>query len=505
MIDLVKNFKTEQRNHNPDVLTCLANLSSDEVFTPPKIANDVLDLLPKEIWKNKDIKFLDPASKTGIFLREITKRLMDGLKVSIPNAELRLAHILKNQVYGIAITELTSMLSRRTLYCSKNANSEFSIFNEFDDNEGNIFFKKMKHRWGAGSFCDDCGAGRAVYDRTDASESYAYNYIHSNEIFKDIKFDVIIGGPPFQLYDGGGTGSSARPIYQKFIEKAISQQPKYISMVIPARWYTGGKGLDDFRDSMLNDRRIRKLVDFLDTRDVFPTDIAGGICYFLWERDNPGKCEIKTNRNGEFTSSNRFLNEFNTFVRDSRSVTIIKKIRKKVPDTLSTLVSSRKPFGLESNYKSSGAGSLILRTSKGKVKVSQSEITTGLNLIDTWKVLLSKASNDHGGQSDKNGLRKIFSRIEILAPREVCTESYLVVGSYDIELHAKNMHFFLRTKFCRYLVSIMLLTHNISRGSFKYVPRLPMEIEWTDNKLNEFFDLTDEEVAFINDNIKSMD
>jgi site-specific DNA-methyltransferase (adenine-specific) len=504
MNDLIENQKVERYSYNPDVLTCLANLSSDEVFTPPKIANDVLDLLPESVWKNKDLKFLDPASKTGIFLREITKRLMDGLRDEIPNAELRLAHILKNQVYGIAITDLTSMLSRRTLYCSKNANSEFSIFNKFEDNMGNIFFKQMKHSW-KNNFCEDCGAGRVVYDREDAAESYAYNYIHSDQIFKDLKFDVIVGGPPFQLYDGGGTGSSARPIYQKFIEKAISQQPKYLCMVIPARWYSGGKGLDGFRDTMLNDRRIRKLVDFPDTRDVFPTDIAGGICYFLWERSNPGKCDIRTYRNGEFNKSNRFLNEFDTFIRDSNSVVIINKIRQKVPETLESLVSSRKPFGLDSNFKSNGKGKLMLRTSKGKVKVAQSEITAGFALIDRWKVLLSKASNDHGGQADKNGLRKIFSRIELLGPQEVCTESYLTVGSYSSEVLAKNMSIFLKSKFCRYLVSIMLLTHNISKGSFKYVPSLPMDEIWDDEKLNNFFSLTDDEVSFINENIRAMD
>jgi site-specific DNA-methyltransferase (adenine-specific) len=504
MNDFVKNLKIERHSHNPDVLTCLANLSSDEVFTPPRVASDVLDLLPEDVWKNKDLKFLDPASKTGIFLREITKRLMDGLQEAIPNPELRLAHILKNQVYGIAITNLTSMLSRRTLYCSKNANSEFSIFNDFEDNMGNIFFSQMKHTW-KNDFCEACGAGKNVYDRDDTAESYAYNYIHSDEIFKDIKFDVIVGGPPFQLYDGGGTGSSARPIYQKFIEKAISQQPKYLCMVIPARWYSGGKGLDGFRDAMLNDRCIRKLVDFPDTRDVFPTDIAGGICYFLWERNSSGKCDIKTYRNGVFNNSSRFLNEFDTFIRDSKSVVIINKIRQKIPETLENLVSSRKPFGLESNYKSSSFGGLMLRTSKGKVKVSRSEITAGFNLIDSWKVLLSKASNDHGGQADKNGLRKIFSRIELLAPLEVCTESYLTVGSYDSEELASNMSIFLKSKFCRYLVSIMLLTHNISKGSFKYVPSLPMDEIWGDEKLNHFFNLTNDEVSFINENIRAMD
>jgi len=499
----ISNFLGQDQHYNPDVLTCLANLSSDEVFTPPKIANDILDLLPSETWQNKDLRFLDPSTKTGIFLREITKRLMIGLQPIIPDDKDRLEHILKNQIYGIAITELTALMSRRTLYCSKNAASQFSIV-KFEHNSGNIYHAPMSHNW-KDDFCTECGASRSVYDRDSSEETYAYNYIHSNDLFKDIEFDVIIGGPPFQLYDGGGTGSSARPLYQKFVEKAIAQCPKYIAMVTPARWYSGGKGLDRFRAQMLSDPHMRVLVDFPETKDVFPTDIAGGICYFLWDREHQGKCTVRVNRDGVATESKRYLNEFDTLIRDQTSIEIINKVQKKTPETLDALVSSRKPFGFESNYKSSGVGQVTLRTSQGKVKVSSTQITAGHDLINKWKVLLSKASNDHGGQPDKQGHRKIFSRIEILAPNEICTESYLVIGNYESEKPAKNMEHFLRTKFCRFLVSVMLLTHNISRGTFKYVPRLPMDREWDDESLNTFYNLSDEQVSFINGQIKAME
>jgi len=490
--------------YNPDVLSCLANLSSDEIFTPPKIANDILDLLPKEVWSDKNLKFLDPSCKTGVFLREITKRLMKGLEKDFKDPTIRLNHILKNQIFGIALTELTALLSRRTLYCSTRANSNFSICDNFTDENGNIYFKPMQHSW-KGGFCKICGASQSVYDRSEESESHAYNFLHSNEIFQGIKFDVIVGGPPYQLYDGGGTGASARPIYQNFIRIALAEEPKYFSMIIPARWYSGGKGLDDFRNNMRNDQRIRILVDYPDARDCFPTDLAGGVCYFLWDRDFSGECEVRTIRNGITSTSIRYLNEFETIVRDSVAVEIIKKVKLKINQSMRDCVSSRKPFGLASNYKSNNLGDLRLISSSRVTNVSIKEISSGHELIDKWKVLLSKASYDHGGQANAIGLRTIFSKIEIMQPNYVCTESYLAIGRYDTEKEAKNMAVFLKTKFCRYLVSIMLLTHNISKASFNYVPNLAMNKIWKDSKLYEYFSFSKEEIEAIENSIKALD
>ena len=502
----MEHFETPSpdASHNPDILTCLANLSSDEVFTPPRVARELLDLLPTAIWTDPTLKFLDPGCKTGIFLREITSRLMHGLTDIFPERESRLDHILSKQVYGIAITELTALITRRTLYCSKLANSTNSIFSGSVTPDGNIFYKPLKHTWRSG-FCLFCGAGQSVYDRSDSSESYAYNFLHESDFFDGTHFDVIVGGPPFQLYDGGGTGSSARPVYQKFIEKSLSLSPKHILMVTPARWYSGGKGLDDFRQAMLSDRRIEKLIDHPDTRSVFPTDIAGGICYFLWSKSHSGPCEVSVVRDGNKVTSHRFLDEFETFVRDTQAVEIIKKVRHKSKASLEDLVSSRKPFGLDSMYRGSAKGDLELRTSKGWAKTSRAEVLVGQDFISVWKVLLSKASNDHGGQADKSGYRRIFSRIEILAPGQVCTESYLIVGAFSSQKEAENMVVFLKSRFCRFLVSTVLLTHNISKGSFKYVPSMSMKDVWTDERLNVFFGLSKDEVVFINGLIKSID
>ncbi len=282
------------RGRNPDVLTCIANLSNDEVFTPPAFANQILDTLAEawaadndgaDIWADKTLRFLDPFTKSGVFLREITSRLIKGLAGEMPNLEERVNHIVTKQVFGIGITHLTSLLARRSVYCSKDAQSKHSIAKGFANDAGNIWFERLEHMWADGK-CKCCGAAQKALDRGPELETHAYAFIHTDgiktrvaELFgDDMQFDVIIGNPPYQL-DDGGYGKSAAPIYQLFVEQAKKLEPRYMSLVIPARWFAGGKGLDEFRESMLADDRLRSIDDYLSAADVFPgVGLKGGVC-----------------------------------------------------------------------------------------------------------------------------------------------------------------------------------------------------------------------------------
>ena len=265
-----------------DILDCLANLSSDEVFTPPRIANRMLDLLPEEVWSDPDLRWLDPGAKSGVFLREAERRLMEGLAAAIPDEQLRREHILRNMLFGLAITELTALISRRTLYHCRFANEPKYSSVQFSNEEGNIRLPAAPHVWNKAGRCSKCGASRKALANRDGREEHAYPFLHLSpeEAFgeEDMRFDIIMGNPPYQL-DDGGFGKSAGPLYHRFVQAAKELEPRYLTFVIPARWYTGGKGLDAFRREMLADRRLSHLIDFATMKDLFEVgvDIAGGV------------------------------------------------------------------------------------------------------------------------------------------------------------------------------------------------------------------------------------
>ncbi|MCQ2243101.1 MAG: Eco57I restriction-modification methylase domain-containing protein [Bacteroidaceae bacterium] len=496
-------------DYNPDVLNCLANLSNDEVFTPPTVVNQMLDMLPKELFRSSKTRFLDPVSKSGVFLREIAKRLIEGLAEEIPDLQERVNHICQHQLFGLAITELTSLLSRRSVYCSKSANGKYASCTCFNDPQGNIRYRDMEHTFERGK-CKYCGASEDVFGKKVRGnlESHAYEFIHELKNFKNMKFDVIIGNPPYQLNDGGGAGTSAMPIYQKFVEQAKKLNPRYLSMIIPARWYSGGKGLDEFRNSMLNDKHVRQLVDYMDSNDCFAgVDIAGGICYFLWDRDHEGVCKVTGINKHGIDVTERYLNEYSTFVRQARALNIVHKALSLKETTMDKIVFSRKPFGLDNGFmgnKKPLEGSITLFGSQGLSYITKKDVPQNSDLINKWKVIASKASAQ-GGRADSEGKRKVIPKVEVLPPGMICTESYLLIDHFDTEERAINASSYVKTMFFRFLLSLKVITQNISKDSFGFVPLQDFSHPWTDEMLYEKYGLTEDEIAFIESMIRPME
>lgn len=493
--------------YNPDVLTCLANLSNDEVFTPPEVANRMLDMLPEELWHDSSATFLDPACKSGVFLREIAKRLIEGLKEEIPDLQKRIDHIFHKQLYGIAITELTSLLSRRSVYCSKYPNSKYSI-TLFEDTSGNIRYKRIPHRWQNGK-CLFCGASKSEYERGDERETHAYEWIHTikpEEIFK-MKFDVIIGNPPYQLSDGGAQ-ASATPIYNRFVEQAKKLNPRYMTMIIPARWYAGGKGLDTFRASMVMDRRIRVLHDFINASDCFGNgvEIKGGICFFLWDRDHVEKCKVFTHTGDKTVEQNeRYLQEDgnDVFIRYAEGVSILGKVQSANEKTMDEMVSSQKPFGLRTyvhGEQKRFAGSIKLYERGGTGYVNRGEITKNENWIDQPKVFISAAYN--AGDSIPH---QIIGKPIAGEAGSACTETYIVVGPFNAPFEVDNAISYIQTKFFRFLVMLRKSSQHAASSVYAFVPQQDFSKPWTDTELYKKYGLTDDEIAFIESMIKPME
>lgn len=524
------------RGRNPDVLTCIANLSNDEVFTPPELANRMLDTLAQawaadhagaDLWTNRSVKFLDPFTKSGVFLREITNRLVKGLAEEIPDLQDRVNHVLTKQVFGIGITRLTSLLARRSLYCSKWANGPHSVGKGFSDESGNIWFERTEHTWVDGK-CTYCGASKEAMDRGADLETHAYAFIHTDniktrmaELFgEDMQFDVIVGNPPYQLNDGG-YGTSAAPIYQLFVDQAKQLEPRYLSMIIPARWFAGGKGLDEFRESMLSDDRLRSIDDYLSASDVFPgVGLKGGVCYFLWNRDHRGECQVSTHfKDWPVSTATRPLQEdgADVFIRFNEGLSILKKVIAKESEKSTSLVlpakkrfdvlvSSLRPFGFRTFFrgrKTKKNDDVTIYQNGGTAFVQRAEVETGGELIDSWKIYIGRAAPGTGNRDTYP--HRILSTPFIGEPGSICSETYLCIGPFDTKAEAENALSYLTCRLTRLLILLHKPSQDTTRKVYTFVPKQDWSCPWTDADLYAKYGITQAEIDFIEKVVRPMD
>jgi site-specific DNA-methyltransferase (adenine-specific) len=482
---------------SPDILISLSNLSSDEIFTPPNLANEVLDLLPPECWTNPKLLFLDPSSKSGVFLREITKRLNLNLPNIFASTQDKIDHILSQQVFGIPVSSLTSHVTKRTLYNSRNANSESSLTKIFSNESGNILFPKSKHEF-LNNKCKMCGVNSKNEDQAHLSP-----FLHNLSLFEKFKnnTNVIVTAPPFQIFDGGGVGSSAIPVYHRYVIKALELNADHTIVIIPSRWINGGKGLDEFRNLISNRTDVYKIIDFFDSREVFPSvQLAGGICIIYFKKSHDGSLDYTIRKENYDITNKKYMFQFaDNFVRDPKSAEIVSKIRNRNKIFMDSIVRSRNPFNISSNFNGDIEGDVSVYTSKGLLKIKKEKFE--YKNLDKFKTILSKASNESSSFTSSDGTKRIFAKIDILEPNQVCSESYLVIEEFDSKENAELMANYLKSKFCRFLVSTVLHTQNITKSSFCHVPHI-FNLYQSDQQIYEYFKLNEEEINYIEKTIR---
>ncbi len=518
------------KDYNPDVLNCIANLSNDEVFTPPALANQVLDMLPQELFRSPTTTFLDPFCKSGVFLREIVKRLDRGLADKIPDRQKRIDHIMHHQVFGMALTELTALLSRRTLYCSKSANSEHSV-SYFDDEQGHLWYKAIPHTWVNGK-CKYCGASKEVYDRGSESEQYAYQFIHTDnpeKLFpKNMKFDVIIGNPPYQLSCASekttNNGAFASAIYPMFIDQALLLGPRYLVMITPSRWMTkAGQGISNkWVNKMLQSNHFVEMHDFLDASECFPgVEIKGGVNYFLYNKDYNGKCNYVLHTIKKDYTRNDFLDSIGAgiVIRDPMALEILGKVTAVEGDYYNTnsfynCVSPKHFFDRDEQLSSNWKGYSTKKDSAHDVKyylnrrleecgyawIKRSDIPKGHSALGLHKIFIPKAG---GSGTDQIILGKpIYGE-----PNSVCSYTYICIGYAQnyTKTECENIIRYIGTKFFRYLVSIKKKTQDASRDVYQFVPLQDFSHPWTDEMLYKKYGLDENEIAFIESMIRPME
>lgn len=439
-----------------------------------------------------DSHILEINSKSGLYPLYMAysiyrTRLKDSLfSVSSIEDEQRIwDKVVAENIFVICKTPMAKSITKRTLIGFRKAKVNTRYFEDLINqikNKPEHFIKQVD---------------KFITDRTG---------------IKNMKINAIVGNPPYQIMDGGA-GVSAKPVYNLFVEIAKQIAPNYISMIMPSRWFAGGKGLDSFRESMLSDKRISHIFDYVNAKDCFPTaSIGGGVNYILWDVNYKGNCSITTIQGTQRDMEQRPLNQFSVFIRYNSAIHIVHKCQS--DNSFASIVNSRNPFGLSSNIRGEKTGEIRLITSAGTSWLSKSVIAPTNQLLSKYKILMSKVTAEHAGEPDKKGQFKIISRTEIIGPNDVCTDSYLIVGASESKLVVENEYKYIQTRFFRFLLMLSVSSINLSSEKFQFIPLQDFtsnsDINWSrsiseiDTQLYVKYGLSEDEISFIESMIKPM-
>ena len=419
-----------------------------EVFTPISLVDEMLDKLPVELWLDPTLTWLDPAMGSGNFLIRVSDRLMEGLAAAIPDEADRRKHIMEQMVYGVELQPKNVMIASMFL---------------------------------------------------DPESQYETHLACADSLkfdFWDMKFDVVVGNPPYQKEDGGHSRSS-KPIYHTFVYKSQELSARYVLMITPSRWMIGGKGLSGFRNDMMKDRRVKLIVDDSSSSGIFTSvDIAGGVSYFLWDAEYYGPCN--------FNGVERYLDEEDIIVRENEALSILKKVKKSSQIWIGSSASPRKPYGLDGEAEEVANSGVPCwhKQSIGLRMISPDDVKDPRGDVNTWRVLVPYAPI--AGQTDFSKPISFFNdkNVIIAKPGEYCTETFIILKSCSTEEEAKNFLSYLKTRFFRFMLRMRTISQHITRENYMWVPDLEdYSKEWNDRELYTHFNLTQEEITLIENTI----
>lgn len=442
-----------------------------EVMTPVSLVEDMMDGLPKEVWSDPKLKWLDPANGCGIFPAVVVARLMDGLAKWQPDEGLRYQHIIENMLYVCELQPKNMFL----YLCAFDPKDQY-VMNMYTGSFLEVGFQK-----------------------------------HAKEVWGVDKFDVIVGNPPYQL-SGGAGGTSDSALYHFFAQRAFILARGLVTMVIPSRWLVGGRGLEDFRRSMLSSQHIRRLVDYPNSTQIFPeVDLKSGVCYFLWDTAYFGLCSSTLIRGDTVIGPvPRKLDEHDVFIRDTRAAAILKKVLAQEAPSFELLLTGDTPFGLATNFKgfsqtAPSAGDVRVyasaNTGRREGVMPRALIKKNQHLIDSWKVMVPKAGPGNSGGHVLPD--RVLGKPEIAEPNSICTQTWIVAGPLPSKEQALSVASYLQTAFVRFVVSLRKISQDAMRGVYRWVPQQDWNVVWTDSALYQKYGVTAEEVAYIHSMVRT--